>query len=168
MYKIILTRLIEVANAHNPKKPEGSTLGQFQIFDENERKIFDCFTIENAGPSSNVRGSDKRILPGEYYLEWCDSGTNASLAKKFPKWKLPNGRNKTLWIKSKTIPDFDGRLVRIHVANYSNDVEACIGLGYYKNDKLGHISQSIVCMNDFQNLMEKLDLKNVSFIIKDI
>lgn len=173
-YKILLQRKSEHKGIKKPnvERIEDSTIGELIVAEVNNQGVlgvplFQCFTCENIGESTDTPNQDKRIMPRTYKLEWTDSAKNASLAKNHPEYKLANGRNKAIWVTcDEVLPSFRNRRILIHVGNYPQDTEGCILLGKAQNG--GIVTQSIVACNEFFKLMEKIGLENVELEIKEI
>lgn len=164
-YTIIVQRKSEHRNIKKPNtdRIEDSTLGELNVYDSEGKSIFKCFTCENIGESTDTPNQDKRIVARKYKIEWTDSSKNGSLAKNNPKYKLPNGRNKALWITcDDVLPKFRNRRILIHVGNYPQDTEGCLLLGKAKGD--GTISQSIAACDEFFTLIEKIGIENIDFL----
>lgn len=51
---------------------ERATVGRWTVYDsaEGNRVVYECYCIENEGPSSKKSGSDLRIEPGDYHIAW--------------------------------------------------------------------------------------------------
>lgn len=170
MYKILLQRVSEHKNVKKPNKDkiEDSTLGEFKIIDKDGKIIWQCYTCENIGPSTDTAKQDKRIIARKYNLEWTSSSTNGSLSKNYPKYKTKDGRNKAILLTcDNELPSFRNRRILIHVGNYPQDTEGCLLLGMSKNEK-GYISQSVVAVNEFFQLVEKHGIENFILEIKEI
>lgn len=171
-YQIILQRDKEYRDVKKLNKVQDSTLGTLQVLEQGEngyfKPIYTCYTCENIGESTDTPNQDKRIMPRKYRLEWTDSARNASLAKQYPKYKMPNGRNKAIWLTcDEVLPSFRSRRILIHVGNYPQDTEGCILLGKSRGN--GTISQSILACNEFFELMEKIGLENIEYLkVKEI
>lgn len=164
-YKIVLQRFKEVANVAKPNstaKKENATLGKLSVLDtkDKDKVLFKCFTLENGGASTDISGQDKRIVSRDYALEWTDSARNGNLAKKYPKFKR-GARNTAIWLNCDWIlPKFRARRILIHIGNYPQDTAGCILLGKSCNEKQGWISNSVECVREFYELLEKIDIKN--------
>lgn len=169
-YKILLTRLVEVANAYNPRKPEPATIGKLEVIDtQAKNKVLATFyTCENGGPSTDTPMQDKRIVSRDYSLEWTDSSKNGSLAKKYPKYKI-GSRNKAILLTcDEVLKSFRNRRILIHVGNTSADTLGCILLGKTKNEKMGWVSNSVEAVKEFFELIEKIGINNCYLRIKEI
>ncbi len=164
-YKIKLTRICEVASVTKPNSnapAEPSTIGKLQVIDteSKDKVLYTCYTCENGGPSSDESGSDKRIVSRDYNLEWCDSGKNGALARKYPQFKRGE-RNLAVWLTCDSVlPRFRSRLVRIHTGNYPQDSQACILLGKAKNEQQGWVSNSVEAVKEFFELLQKIGIEN--------
>lgn len=174
-YKILLSRTDEVGGVRKPndsRPPEPSTLGKIEVIDlqgKGTPTIYTCYTLENGGPSTDTAGQDKRIVARDYTLEWTDTARNASLVKKYPKFKCANGRNKALWIACDSVMlKFRDRRILVHIGNYPQDTLGCILLGKWKNTQTGTISNSIECVKEFYELIEKIGVENCFLRILEI
>ncbi len=173
-YKIILQRISEHKDVQKPNNPkiEDSTLSTFTLCEIHEgdilKEIFKCFCVENIGPSTDTPNQDKRIMPRDYNLEWTDSSKNGSLAKHYPEYKAPNGRNVAILLTcDKELPSFRNRRILIHVGNYPQDTEGCLLLGLSKNDK-GYISQSTDAIKKFFDIAKEIGIDNITLQVKEI
>lgn len=169
-YKIKLTRLVEVANAYNPKKPEPATIGRLEVIDtESKDKVLATFyTCENGGPSTDTAMQDKRIVSRDYDLEWTDSSKNGALARKYPEYKMGD-RNKAIWVTcDEALPYFRKRRILVHSGNYANDTEGCILVGKAKNTTKGFVSNSVQAIYELFKLIEKLGIENCYLRVMDI
>jgi hypothetical protein len=169
-YKLLLTRLVEVEQAYNPRKPEPSTIGRLDIIDTQAKNkvLLTLYTCENGGPSTDTPMQDKRIVSRDYALEWTDSSKNGSLAKKYPEYKI-GSRNKAIWLNCDGILDsFRNRRILVHCGNYANDTEGCILVGKSKNEEKGFISNSVQACYELFKLIEKIGIDNCYLRIKEI
>ncbi|WP_300896617.1 DUF5675 family protein [uncultured Helicobacter sp.] len=169
-YKIILQRKSEHKNIQKPTNPkiEDSTIGELKVINEDGSSLYKCFTCENIGPSTDTPNQDKRIMPRTYSLEWTDSSKNASLAHSYPQYKLPNGRNRAIWVTcDKELPSFRNRRILIHVGNYPQDTEGCRLLGKAHSGK-GTITGSVEACKEFFDLLEKIGIENCTLEIIEI
>lgn len=160
MLKIEIQREKEYENIKKPNKEkiEGSTVGSLEIFDEKGECIFNCFTLENAGESTDESGKDKRIAARDYKLEW----TNTSVS--LPKEYKPQG---LLLTCDDVLPSFRKRRILIHIGNYPQDSEGCILLGMInKND--GMILDSTNAVKQFYDIVRRHGAENFILTIKEI
>lgn len=176
---------------------EGSTIGKFSVFDTQENKeLFKCYSLENAGPSTDESRVDKRIAPREYRVKWAFTGTSQGLAKGgnfradkgtsaeeaqwffekykdivdeklFVRFNEWGMRSLGLLLWLEKMPSFEQRCIFIHNGNYPQDTKGCLLLGYGADDT-GIINQSSRCIEDFNNLVLELGAENLSLIIKEI
>lgn len=167
-YQLIIERDVEVKNVvkNNNYKKEDSTLGVITLVDAFGNELFNGFTCENIGPSTDIPNQDKRIISREYQLEWFSSSKNGSLSKKYSKWKKGN-RNQAIRLLCKELPKFKDRCILIHVGNYPQDTEGCILVGTHRNIKLGTVSNSIEAVNTLFNKIEEIGIDNISLLIKE-
>lgn len=163
-YKILLTRTCE-PNAD-------CTLGKLDIIDlqgQGHPVIYTCWTLERGNPSTDEVGKAKRIVARDYELEWTDSARNGNLAKKYPEFKCANGRNKALLLTCDSVlPKFRNRRVLIHIGNYAKDSLGCILLGKFKSKAHANVSDSIECVKEFYELIEKIGAENCFLRIGEI
>lgn len=168
MYTLSLKRLSEHKDIQKPnvEKIEDSTIGEVILTDSEGKELFKCYCCENIGPSTDTPNQDKRIIPRTYQLEWTSSSKNGSLAKKYPEFKLKDGRNKAIHVVTEELPSFANRRILIHVGNYPQDTEGCLLFGY--NTVNGIVSNSIECIKDFFKIVEKIGISNITLEIKEI
>lgn len=168
MYTLLLKRLSEHKDVKKPNvdKIEDSTIGEVTLLDTDGKKLFSCYCCENIGPSTDTPQQDKRIMPRVYQLEWTSSSKNGSLAKKYPEFKLKDGRNKAIHLTTTELPSFANRRILIHVGNYPQDTEGCLLFGY--NTSNGSVSNSIECIKDFFKLVESIGISNITLEVKEI
>lgn len=180
-------------NALRKVTTEGSTIGRFILKDENGAELFKCYSLENAGESTDKERLDKRIMPREYRVKWSFTGTSQGLRVKgnfradalglssaafFEKYKdIVDSKHHRclewgfknlgllLWVESR--PAFENRSIFIHNGNYPQDTKGCILLGYGADDR-GIINDSSRCIEDFNNLILKLGAENIRLIVKEI
>lgn len=158
MAELILQRLSEHKNVTSNKgKTEDSTIGSLKLVDS-QTVLFNGFSCENAGPSTDIALQDKRIMPGIYSLAWSSSKKNGN--KALGKWQ-----NKVIWVKRDEA--FDKRLIRIHTGNYPSDTEGCILPGESKSTR-GYVNSSVNAVIKLFNEIDKLGIENVKLIIKEI
>lgn len=145
--------IIKPKSAKNPNKeyaPEDSTIGSLVVRDnEKGEDVFQCFVVENIGPSTDTPKQDKRIVARTYGLYWTESGV--ALPKEY---KQENGRARCLSLYTHELPTFKGRHIHIHIGNYPQDTEGCLLLNYTDN-KNGTGGQSTQAIKDFYALVGK-------------
>lgn len=171
-YKLLVQRVKEYPSrkTNEGKVYEPSTISWMKLFDtENNNKVlFTSCVVENAGPSSNVRGSDKRILSGLYSLKW-RKPTSTTVPKDF---KEPDGKRAPWLYKPEEnhleFKDrFESRYVLIHIGNSANDSAACLLPGDIDNNN-GTISGSTKACDRLFKLLDKIGIENVLLEILDI
>ncbi|WP_394908911.1 DUF5675 family protein [uncultured Helicobacter sp.] len=154
-----LQRIKEFENIKKPNKTkiEGSTLGEFIVTNEKGNKVFSCFTIENAGPSTDTPNQDKRIVAREYKLYWTES--SVTLPKEY-------GR-KCLSLYTDSLPSFKNRRIHIHIGNYPQDTEGCILLNHRSLGN-GIGSESTRAVKEFYDLVSREGVENFTLVVKEI
>ncbi|TLD80181.1 hypothetical protein LS68_008155 [Helicobacter sp. MIT 05-5293] len=189
-YRIILQRQSEhkdikkLKNGQIVGEIEDSTLGELNVYEVLAngylgKSIYQCFTCENIGESTDTPNLDKRIIAREYQIEWTNTSQNASLARTYPQWKADNKKelikewvndlkfvNTALWLKCKDLPSFALRRILIHVGNYPQDTKGCILLGKAKGK--GVVHTSIEACKEFFTLIEKIGAQNCTLQVREI
>lgn len=171
-YKCVVQRVKEYPSFkdENGKVYEASTISWVKVFDtnENNKVLFVSCAVENIGPSSDVRGSDKRILPGVYLLKWrqptsvtVPADFRESKGKRAPWLYRENEQNLPLEKR------FESRYVLFHIGNSANNSGACVLLGNI--DKCnGTIEESTLACDRFFKLLDKIGIENVEVEVKEI
>ena len=169
MAQLLLQRIKEYQNVKTPKsnKIEDSTISTLLLVDDNGEVRFEGFACENAGESTDKSGTDKRIVAREYYLQWCVSSKNGSLARKFPKWSSKNGKSIVIWVKNDEVPNFNNRLIRIHTGNGPANTEGCILPGLSESGT-GLVGNSVLACNKLFTEIEKIGIENITLIVTEI
>lgn len=161
MLKVIVQREKEYENIKYPaaqNKVSSSTIGTLKVVNEDNKEIFNCFTLENIGPSTDESGKDKRIVARKYNLEW--TSTSIPLPSKY------TGRGLLLTC-DKELPSFRNRRILIHIGNYDADTLGCLLLGN-KDGKNGVIFESTDAVLKFYDLVSKYGAENFELEIKEI
>lgn len=162
-YKILLTRTDEI--------PLNTTIGRVEVIDlqgKGSPTIYTCYSLENGGPSTDLSGKDKRIVARDYTLEWVESSRNGNLAKNYPEFKRGDKNLAILLACDGVMLKFRDRKILIHIGNSEKDTLGCILLGKGKNVSGGTITNSIVCVKEFYNLLEKIGIENCFLRILEI
>lgn len=161
-YKIVLQRVKEYPPNENVEGSKGSTVGSFIVYDttENNKKIFVSCCIENAGPSTNESGTDKRIMPWTYKLYWTNS--SVTVPKDFSERNLN-------CISLYKEDDDSVKKRRLHIHQGNNDVhtKGCLLLNDVDNLN-GTGSKSEKACTRFYNLVDSLGIENFSLEVKEI
>ena len=161
MYKLVLQRLKEYKNVKDLKgKVEDSTIGSIKLFDD-DKVLFEGYTCENIGPSTDKPRQDKRIIARTYDLEWTTTTKNDN--KTLGKWQ----NNAILLTCDKELPNFRNRRILVHVGNGPGDTEGCILVGESETNS-GLISKSVVAIIRLFNLIEKIGIDNVKLEVNEI
>ncbi|WP_121022320.1 DUF5675 family protein [Helicobacter vulpis] len=144
---------------------EAGTLGRLWVCDSQNKELFSCYTMENAGTPTDEGGLDKPIIARTYTLHWADSGV--CVPPEYQK-KGAKGRNKALWLHDPNNPKFAHRRIMIHVGNDAIDSLGCILLGKGYNKETGCITQSKRAVLEFYQLCDTYGVENFQFIIYDL
>lgn len=168
MFNVIIERKKEYEGIQKPNKAriEGSTIGVLNIYETegklyptlSEESLFTCFTLENAGESTDTPRQDKRIVAREYNLEW--SATSVCVPKSY------KGQGLLLSCDS-VLASFRRRRILIHIGNYPQDSEGCILLGLTDSEK-GTIGKSTDAVKNFYDFVKEKGVNNFRLIIKEI
>lgn len=161
MYRCVLQREKEYDDVAHPtdksKANEGSTIGTFTVYDDDNNVLFKCHTVENIGPSTDTPKQDKRIVAREYDLYWTTSTV------PLPKSHKPN----CISLKTDELPSFKSRRIHIHAGNFPQDTLGCILLNA-KDNCNGTCSTSTVTVEKFYNLVKEKGIENFKLIVKEI
>lgn len=167
MFTLLIERTKEYRNVVTPNnsKIEDSTISVLKLLSPEHILIWKGYCCENIGPSTDASGTDKRIMPGSYHLDWCASNKNGALSKKYPQYKLPNGKNKAIWVKRD--PKFDQRLIRIHTGNGPANTEGCILPGL-STSGTGLVGNSVEACHQLFTHIDKIGIENIELVILEI
>jgi hypothetical protein len=105
------------------------TIGKLTIVDDGKR-LFECFTLEPAGPDTTERGKDRRIPAGRYKMQWYASPSQKRMCP-------------LLWNES--VPK--DRYILIHTGNYPQKTSGCILVGDGHN--AAGVTNSVQTYNSF-------------------
>jgi hypothetical protein len=124
---------------------ERRTLGQFELFSHEGKKIWGCFTCEDA-----VRGDGDPAT----VARWKVKGESAIPygAYKARKTRSPKyGRD--MW-ELQDVPGFQG--IRIHSGNTEADTEGCLLLGRRISTDYSGVTDSRAAVADFERIMDSV------------
>lgn len=168
MFNIIVKRQKEYTGIQKPNKTkiEGSTIGVVNIVETagrfypngSEKILWECFSLENEGESTDTAGQDKRIIAREYNIEW--TTTSVCVPKSFKEQGI-------LLSCDSVLPSFRRRRILIHIGNYPQDTLGCLLFGYKDNGN-GTIGKSTDAITDFYNFVKEREIGNFRLIIKEI
>lgn len=162
MYRCVLQRIKEFESVLKPnsqKKAEGSTIGEFKVYHTSSLKpVFECYCVENAGPSTDTPKQDKRIMPRTYSLYWTES--SVTLPKEF--------KPRCISLYTNDLPSFKDRRIHIHIGNYPQDTEGCLLLCQHWNGRVGYASQSTQAVTEFYRLVAKQGIVNFVLEVREI
>lgn len=130
------------------KEIEDGTLGKLTLVSMKDHKVlFNCWTLEPAGPDTTDWGKDRRIPKGSYQVEWFNS----------PKYK-----QKLPCLFNKEVPA--ERRILIHSGNLPDHTLGCILVGMdYNNQGVWNSKKAL------KELFKFIINKNFkTFIINDI
>lgn len=162
MYKIIIQRLkeykdVEIPDVSKSRTPD-VTIGQLTVFDEQNKELYKCYTLERIGPSTDKSGLKRRIVARDYKLEW--KYTSVTLPKQY------RGRGLLLTCDD-VLPKFRNRAILIHIGNYGGDSLGCILLGKTHPD-VGAIYNSTEAVKEFYDLISRIRAENFILTIREI
>lgn len=167
MYKVIIQRVLEINSVKKQgiSKVESSTIGILQMYDNKNRNMFTCVTVENGGESTNEPNKDRRILSDNYGLEW--SNTSVKLPEQYRGRGLLLTHHK---LSKKVDSSFNKRRIFIHIGNYPQDSEGCILLNksYDFNKNAGYGILSTAAVGDFYSIISKIPIADVVVSIHEI
>ncbi|BDQ28977.1 hypothetical protein ASB7_08140 [Helicobacter ailurogastricus] len=163
MLRAILTRLTTTKPVTKKGRTEAGTLGQLEVLDTDDKVLFACYTMENAGEPTHESGKDKPIMPGSYTMCW--DVTSVCVPEKWRK-RSPFG-NVGIWLKDPANPEFEKRRIMIHIGNDAIDTLGCILLGLGYSQEQGIITNSKAAITKFYELCEEHDIENFTLQIVD-
>lgn len=111
------------------KNIHDGTIGKLTIMDDGKR-LFECFTLEPAGPDTTERGKDRRIPAGRYQMQWHASSRQKRMCP-------------LLW--SESVPK--DRYILIHTGNCPQETSGCILVGDGHN--AAGVTNSVRTYNSF-------------------
>lgn len=168
MFNIIVDRQKEYEGIQKPNKTkiEGATIGIVNIYETegrfypngSEESLLQCYSLENAGASTDIAGQDKRIIAREYNIEW--TATGVCVPKKY------KGQGLLLSCDS-VLPSFRRRRILIHIGNYPQDSEGCLLFGKVDN-KNGTIGKSTIAIEEFYDFVKARGTENFRLIVREI
>ena len=186
VYKAILQR--QSITKTTDAKGEYTMIGDFIVYDEKGKRIFTCFSAENAGTPSDESGKDKPIIAREYRLFWnfttLGTAKNGFEKVNFDKFseripKVYHDRFKQgftnigLHLFTSELLSFEKRCIFIHRGNTGKDTQGCLLLGYGADGN--QITQSTQAVQDFYDLLDSIytndenqRIANFTLEIKDI
>ena len=105
------------------------TIGKLTITDDGKR-LFECFTLEPAGPDTTERGKDRRIPAGCYKMEWHNSSRQKRMCPLLYNELVPKDR-----------------YILIHTGNIPQETSGCILVGDGHN--AAGVTNSVRTYNSF-------------------
>ena len=158
-YTAILQRIKEYTDIVKPNhNPTNSTEGRLTIYDiDTKQTIYECYTIERGGESTDTPNKDKRIMPRTYKLYWTTSHS-VPLPNKFSP--------KCISLYCDELPTFKDRRIHIHIGNYPQDSEGCILLNETCSKGIG--SHSRTACDSFYDLVDEIGIDNIKLTIREI
>lgn len=121
-----------------------STISEFSI----DNTDIDGYILEEKGPSTSLRGLDRRIPIGTYNLDWHSS-------PKFGK-VLPR-------LSNENVPK--SRYILIHAGNYTHDTEGCLLPGASKG--VNHVNSSQSKTREIIKHLNSCDIEKSSLILTE-
>lgn len=168
---------------------EKTQIGEFKLYDENKKVVFQCYTAENEPESTDRSGKDKPIVARNYQLFW--NFTTVGVAKKtftnvkFDDYKdlVPEVyhqrhskygfKNLGLQLWTPELTSFESRWIFIHRGNTGKDTAGCLLFGYGKNDD--QITDSTTAIQDFYDFVyanfendSNRKISNINIEVKEI
>lgn len=160
MCKLVVRREKEYENITKPgkQKVEGSTIGYAEFYDNEGKRVWTCVTLENAGPSTDTPGQDKRIVARSYVCKY--SATSVTLPKNAKGLGI-------LLCRTDDNGAFEKRRILVHIGNYPQDTEGCLLLGSSTTGK-GTINESTRACEKFYSLVEQYGIENLTIELHEI
>lgn len=137
---------------------EDSMIGLLRVLNQDNKVLFQCFTLENAGQPTDNSGKDKPIVERDYKLEWSDTSVTV------PSDYKPQG---LLLTCDDILPKFRDRRILIHVGNTARHTLGCVLLGN-KVHSNGSIEESAVACGKFYDIVKKYGVENFTVRIESM
>lgn len=117
-----------------------ATIGKLRIFDDSNKVIFECYTLENKieGPES---GKDLRIPQGQYKVYW----------------RISPSKGKKVHVYNNIVPK--ERYIMFHAGNKEEDTLGCILLGL--KAQIDYLWQSRDAVSAFEKILSTQNLDNI-------
>lgn len=163
-YTLVLQRIQEfegVTKPNSSKHAEGSTIGKLILYQgctcNPDNALYECYCVENAGPSTDTPRQDKRIFPRAYKLY--STPTSVTLPQKY--------KGTAISLYTDELPQFKDRRIHIHIGNYPQDTAGCILPCRVWTGK-GYASQSTQATQELYDKLYEVGLENVTMVVREI